>query len=907
VDQLPTGTVALCFTDIEASTQLLHSLGDVAYERVLDAHRQLLRESVARHGGFEVHTEGDGTFFVFDSAPHAVRACRRAQDAIAGYQWTDGLRVRVRMGIHLGDATRTSDGDYLGLAVHKAARVSAAAHGGQVLATEEVMRGSSGLSDIAFRDLGVFRLRGFDRATRLYDVCDRRGEATFPPPRAPSAEIHNLPPSRTTFVGRSDELVTLANLVTTTGLLTIVGPGGMGKTRLATEGGIRLADRFDQGVWFVPVATVSSGSELWEAVASSFGIVNSNEHTLEGSVIERLAVGPILVVLDNCEHVIEQCADLVSRCLSACPMLTVIATSREALLLPEENVLRVGSLSPESAIQLFSQRAAQSRPGLVIDASKLSLIASICSRLEYMPLALELAAAHIATTPLEGIAEGLSDTMATLDKTHRRGGDSRQQTLRKTIDWSYDLLPAEDRTTFRRLAAFRGGFTEAAAQTVDGATLDALFRLVGRSLVEVDPEARPPRYRLLEPIRQYAWGLLDAAEQQGLMHAHGAWVCGLAREASVQVWIDRARWQERLEAEFGNISAAIQWSLGAPGDQTALTIVGYLGIYWFTIGRGETLSWIAQALEPTDVPPKLRAGALLAGAAIAQLRPLEPWLGTVPEGEAPGFVRSAVWAKEATQIFRTIGSRRSLGWALFWLGRAQARFHGDESRAAIEEALVIFRELGDPLGITWCLEWTALFAEKDHRIEDAEADYEESLEIGVRTGFTHATGAALGSLGAIAALKGNYERGVELTAAAVEHYRKARDQWQLTGALRRHALAHASLGQLSTAADLLEEAIDLAIEYSLEGQLGYALGNVVLIVPDQMVKDVDSMFSAWPYVEAQLWPDPRMVKRAGDLTERYPEPGEPMTADRVRDAIATAKSVLQDIRLRATDAQMLAP
>jgi predicted ATPase/class 3 adenylate cyclase len=906
VDQLPTGSVAFCFTDIEASTQLLHGVGDVTYEQMLDTHRQLLRDAVARHDGFEIHTEGDGSFFVFNSATGAVLACRQAQEAIAEHPWTEEFPVRVRMGIHVGEGTRTSERDYVGLAVHMAARVSAAAHGGQVLATEEVMRVSGGLKDVAFDDLGLFRLRGFEKATRLFDVRDRVGGTTFPPPRAPSAVIHNLPASRTSFVGRNDELYALANLATTTGLITIVGPGGMGKTRLATEGGIRLADRFDQGVWFVPLANVSSGSRLWEAVASSFGIVNSTEHTLQEQVIERLAAGAMLIVLDNCEHLIDDCAEVVSCCLSACPRITVIATSREALLLPEENVLRVGSMSPESAIELFSQRAAQSRPGLIIDASKRSLVSKICSRLEYMPLALELAAARIATTGLEGILEGLSDSGVNLDKGRRRGGDTRQQTLRATIDWSYDLLPAEDRTTFRQLAAFRGGFVEAAAQTVAGATRETLYRLVDQSLVEVDPEARPPRYRLLEPIRQYAWGLLDEAEQEGLMHAHGAWVSGLAREASRGVWVDQATWQERLEAEFGNISAAIQWSLGAPGDQTALRIFGYLGIYWFTVGHGETLSWIAQALERTDVPPRLRAGALLAGAAVAQLRPLEPWQGTVPEGEAPGFVRSAAWASEAAQIFRTTGSRWSLGWALFWRGRALGRFHGDECRAAIEEALVIFRELDDPLGISWCLEWTANFAWKDDRIDDAEADFEESLEIGRRTGVTHATGAALSSLGAIAALKGNYERGAELTEAAVEHYRQARDRWQLTGALRRHALACASIGHLGKAADLLEEAIDLAIDYSLEDQLGYVLACVMLIVPDPMVEAVESLFSAWPYVESQLWPDPRMVKRASDLTERYPEPVGPMTTDSVRDAITVAKRVLEDIRLRASNAQMRA-
>jgi predicted ATPase len=760
-----------------------------------------------------VNTEGDGTFFAFDSAAGAVLACRQAQQALSLYRWAPDVCVRVRMGIHLGEAIATADDDYVGLAVHRAARVSAAAHGGQVLATEEVKRESAGVDGVALDDLGLYRLRGFDQAARLFDVRDPADTTAFPPPRVPAAVVHKLPLSRTSFVGRNDELRTLTNLMAAAGLITITGPGGMGKTRLATEASIRLAGRFDQGAWFVALAPVTSGAELWAAVAASLGIVNSAEHTLETKVLDRLASGEMLVVLDNCEHLVDACADMVARWLSECPRLTVLVTSREAMLLPEEHVLRVGSLTSDSAVQLFSQRAAQSRPGLIFGEPDRNLVADICARLEFMPLAVELAAAQAATTGLDAVVEGLSETLATFYVGQRRGGEARQQTLRATIDWSYELLSTEDRATFRRLAAFRGGFTESAADTVAGATRHALYRLVGQSLLEVDPGARPARYRLLEPIRQYAWGLMDVGELDDLMRAHGAWVVELAKEASGRVLVDQAYWQERLEAEYGNISAAIRWSLQRPGH-----------------------------------------------------------------------------------IFRTTGSTRSLGWALFWLGRAQRLFYRDECRAAMEEALAIFRELNDPLGLTWCLEWTAAFALDDNRIDAAEAAFEEALEIGRRTGITHAMGDALSNLGAIAARRGDYQRGVELTASAVDHYRRSRDRWQLVIALCRHSLASASSGHLEEAVAAVEESIDLAIEYRLDDQLGYALSHLALIVPDSFPDAVDALFSAHPYVYSQLLPDPQMRERARTLTERHGNPAEPITPGRVREAIEVARAVLADMR-----------
>jgi predicted ATPase/class 3 adenylate cyclase len=599
------------FTDIEGSTPLLARLGSESYQMVLEQHRGLIRQATRQHGGVEIGTEGDGMFFAFGSADEGVAACCEAQRALVGHLWPFEGAVRVRMGLHTGQATITRDGEYVGLAVHQAARVMTVAHGGQVLASRDVLAGLVVHGQVKFEDLGEFSVRDFEGATRLYQLCHDELPSSFPPPRAPSAAVHNLGAQRSSFVGRDEELDTLAGLLGSASLVTIVGPGGMGKTRFATEAGLRLAGRYPAGVWLVSLASLSDPRLLCSTVASALGVVDRSGRSVEETVIARLSRSATLLIVDNCEHLIDGCAGLVGRLLQTCPELTVLATSRERLDLGEEHVLRLSSLSDSAALALLTERAAQARRGFTVTAGNSEAVTEICRQLEGMPLALELAAARLAAFSPTQVAVLLADTLAVLD-VGRRDADARHRTLRAALDWSYQLLEDRERAAVRKLGVFRGGFTAGAAEEVAGASWELLDALVAQSLIEVDPDTDEPRYRLLEPIRQYTWGLADGPEREATQRRHAAWVVALASQASRQVRLGQALWSERLEAEQGNIEAAIEWSLASPGDESALRIVGYLGFYWFTAGYGQALAWIEQVLDGSDqAPSRLLAGALL--------------------------------------------------------------------------------------------------------------------------------------------------------------------------------------------------------------------------------------------------------------------------------------------------------
>ncbi len=790
--ELPSGEVTFCFTDIEASTPLLAQLGNDAYQEVLEIHRGLIRHAALPLGAEEVRTEGDGMFFVFRSADEAVVACCEAQRALLGHVWPPGASIRVRMGLHTGQGTVTPDRDYLGLDVHQAARVMTAAHGGQVLASGDVVARVADVDPVHFQDLGDFALRGLDRATRLHQLCHPELHSEFPPPRVPSAGVHNLGAQRTSFVGRDNELASLAKLLETPALVTIVGPGGMGKTRLAAEVGLRMVRHYPAGVWLVSLADLGDEHLLASSVASALGVLDRSPRGIEEAVIDRLSGAATLLIVDNCEHLIKGCAELLARWLKVCPELTILATSREHLGLAEEHVFRLSSLSETAAITLIAQRAAQARSGFAVTAANSAAISEICRRLDGMPLALELAAARLAAFSPAQVADRLAETLDVLDA-GRRGGDTRHWTLRAALDWSYELLDVKERDAIRRLAVFRGGFDAAAAEAVANASWDVLGNLVNQSLVEVDHDIDDPRFRLLEPVRQYAWSLANAPEQETTQLRHASWVVELAKQAGREVMLHPARWLERLEGEHPNIEAAVEWSLGRSDDQSALRIVGYLGYYWVMSGHGEAFGWIERALDRTNqASTRLRARGLLVGAMLLH-RPQEARSIRTVEQDSHLLLRSAAWAREAAEVFQETGPRGSVAWALFWEARALAQFDEASARTQIAEALQIFRDVNDPLGVCWCLARAAAFAKRDQRWADAEALYSESLELGRGTGVDHAVGDALSQLGKLAGRAGDHQRAVELTGEAVVHGH-AHDPWQLCISLSTFGLALYSAG-----------------------------------------------------------------------------------------------------------------
>ena len=861
-DTLPSGVVTFCFTEIADSSLLLARLGSETYRGVLEDHRVLLREAARSHGGIEVKTEGDGMLFAFHSADQAVVACCEAQRALLRHPWPTGAAVQVRMGLHTGEGTVTSDWDYLGRTVHQAARVMEVAHGGQVLVSSDVLVGLAQLDQIEFRNLGEFFWRGFEHATRLHQVCHPALPSNFPPPRAPSEGVHNLVVQRTSFVGRDDELGRLADLLRRASLVTIVGPGGIGKTRLAAEGGRRMVAQYPAGVWLVSLTGLSDERLLISTVATALDVSDRGGGGIEEAVIHRLSGAACLLIMDNCEHLLGACAELVARWMRACPELTVLATSREGLGLAEEHVFRLSSLSEAAAVTLLAQRAAQARVGFVITAANLQAMSEICRRLDGIPLALELAAARLASFSPAQVADRLADAVGVLDM-GRRDEDARHRTLRAAVDWSYQLLDVKGRATIRRLAVFRGGFSAAAAEEVADTRWEVLGNLVSQSLVEVDPDIEDPRFRLLEPVRQYAWSLASAVEREETQQRHAAWVVRLARQASTGVLLDHAQWAERLQAEHANIEAAIGWSLDKPDGTPALMIVGYLGYYWFSVGHFQAMGWIERALDRADqAPPRHRARALLAGATLLQLRQLDDRPRRIPETDSQGFQRSAVWARESSEIFREEGSRRGLAWALFWAARALYQFDEASARKSFAEALQLFRDLDDPLGVCWCLAWAAQHANRNGRWAEAEALCSECLQIGRATGVDYAVGSALVELGQIAVRAGDYRRALELTGEAVTHYRRVHDQWQLCVVLGALSHARYTTGDLKGSSAVLLEALDLAEVHGFYDRIVWIFRDVALLLPDDQYDLASRLWIQPPEGRVtESWPDPSLDRK----------------------------------------------
>ena len=518
---LPSGTVSFLFTEVEGSTRLWDESPDVM-THAMPRHDELLRDAVKSQGGFIVKNAGDGFHAVFATAHDAVTAAVAAQRSLLADDWNIAQTVRVRMGIHTGEA-EVRDGDYSGGAVNRAERLMSVAHGGQIVvsaATEEVLHDALP-EKYGFIDLGEHRLRDLGRTERLFQVAHPDLEREFAPLRTLDAFArNNLPRQATTFVGREAEIASLSELVCRSSLVTLTGVGGVGKTRLALQVAAELLPRFPDGVWFCELATASDEVLMFHAVADAVGARQREGMSMADSVVEYLRDREVLIVLDNCEHLLADAAWLASKLLQRCRGVRVLATSREGLGVAGEQLVALSSLSvPDAsadadaitaseAIQLFVDRAVAARAGFTLGPANLASAAEICRRLDGMPLAIELAAARVTAMSPAEIATKLDDRFRLLTG-GTRSRVQRHQTLRATVEWSYSLLDAKERSVFDRLGVFVGSFDAAAAETVvtDAETegwdaLQCLLSLVEKSmlLAEVTDEGTT-RYRLLETLR----------------------------------------------------------------------------------------------------------------------------------------------------------------------------------------------------------------------------------------------------------------------------------------------------------------------------------------------------------------------------------------------------------------------
>jgi predicted ATPase len=656
--ELPTGTVTLLFTDIEGSTRLLDDLGE-RYVDVLAEHHRLLREAFERHGGVEANTQGDGFFVVFSSATDAVAAAAEAQRNLAPGP------VRVRMGLHTGEPALTGEG-YVGIDVHRAARIGAAGHGGQIVVSETTRALLDGEFDL--RDLGEHRLKDLGVPVRLFQL----GRDEFPPLRSLSQA--RLPVEPVPLLGRKRELADLLRLLGSerARLVTLTGPGGIGKTSVAIAAAGELVESFE-GVALVELAAVREPTLVLPTIAEA----------LDAEVDAATHIGDreLLLVLDNLEQVVAAAGE-IAHLMLACPNLSVIATSREPLRIAGEREFPLRTLAEAPAVELFRQRAEAVLPGFTADYRRL---AEICRRLDSLPLAIELAAARVKVLPPGELLKRLEQRLPLLTSS-RRDLPERQQTLRATIEWSYDLCSADEQELFGRLAVFSGGFTLDAAEGVCDASLDTLASLLDKSLVRRDGD----RFSMLETIREFAVERLEeSGDEDELRRRHAAYLAELAEASQENLFGPEEKPpREQFRVEWDNVRAALTWAVDSGETELGLRLAGSLTMSWLDRNLAvEGERWLRTLLDaPGPVDDTVRGRALITAATVAGVR-----------GD---FDQAAAWGMDALEYFRTAGSESGLAWSLTTMAYLRLE-RGDLEQAAemLDEAEALQRRAGSSTGI----------------------------------------------------------------------------------------------------------------------------------------------------------------------------------------------------------------
>lgn len=713
---LPTGTVTFLFTDVAGSTHLLQHLGDEVGAQVLREHHRLLRAAVADAGGQELQDHGDGFLVVFQHARDAALATVAAQGALGAHPWPQAGRVRVRMALHTG-APVPIPGGYVGVDVHRAARICAAGWGGQVL-TSESTRGHlerEAPPGVTLRSLGPHRLKDLLRPESIYQVLHPDLPAEFPPLRSLERWSNNLPVQLTSFIGREQEIEDIKGLLPGHRLVVLTGAGGSGKTRLALQVAADLLEDFEDGVWLVELAGLADPALVPQSVSATLGLREQPGRSYVQTLEDHLCPRRFLLLLDNCEHLAQACATLADGLLHACPHLRILATSRETLGVAGETVWRVPSLPvPDTgealtaqqligrpAVRLFVERAAAAKPGFALTERNARSVARICRELDGIPLAIELAAARVRVLAVEQIAERLRDRFRLLVGGSRTALP-RQQTLLATLDWSYNLLDRLERAALRRLSVFAGGCSLDAAEAVcvDGdlasdQVLDLITRLVDKSLVVAETPDDQARYRLLETIRQYAGDRLrEAGEASAAGRRHRDVFLAVAEQAESDLWQAAQDVPLRhLEAERDNLRAALAWSTTDPaGPEGLVRLAGALWKFWELHGYfAEAQTWLEAALAQSR------------GAAAAQRAKVLSGLGTIAwvRGDYDG---ATARHQEGLHLYRALEDRRGEAFALNNLAAAAIE-RGEYATAVglFEQSLVLHRALADAYGVAGAL------------------------------------------------------------------------------------------------------------------------------------------------------------------------------------------------------------
>jgi len=781
---LPAGTVTFLFTDVEGSTRLLHELGD-EYAAVLAEHRRALRGAFAAHGGVEVDTQGDAFFVAFPSPAGAIAAAEEGRRAL------EESPIRVRIGIHTGAPTVTEEG-YVGLDVHKAARIAAAGHGGQIVVSGDTR---AQLGDaFVLADLGEHRVKDFDQPIPLFQL----GDETFPPLKTISNT--NLPRPASSFVGRARELEAVTELVRGgSRLVTLTGPGGSGKTRLSIEAAAALVPEFRAGVFWVGLAPLRDARLVTESIAEALGA--------KDGLASHIADRELLLLLDNLEQVVDAAPELAAL-VETCPNLHLMVTSREVLRVRGEVEYPVLPLADDDAVNLFCDRARVDADGTV---------AELCRALDDLPLAVELAAARAKVLSPAQILERLSQRLDLFKG--GRDADPRQQTLRATIAWSYDLLTEPERRLFDRLGVFAGGCTLEAAEEVAGTDLDTLQALVEKSLVRHTGD----RFWMLETIREYAVERLhESGASAETRRAHADHFLALAERAEPDLWGPRqGELLESLGREHANLRAVHAWAVGAGDSNRALRLVGALRTFWMKRGHlREGRRAAADALALSDARTRARAGALDTASNLATL-----------QGD---WAASTRWGTECRDLSLELGELGLAAHAVLQLARASlGKNDSDGARRLLEEGVALASAADDAptaaLG-RFNLGYLALSAGDLGR---ARNEIEAARAAFARIGDDYGVSRARAALGAVALHAGHADN-------AIPHLRES---LALSSALEdRDTLAWALqlTGVAVAASDAKRAATLLGAAEALRQTLGLGLEGVEQTLHERALNDIES-------------------------------------------------------------------
>jgi predicted ATPase/class 3 adenylate cyclase len=834
VAALPTGTVTFLFTDIEGSTTLLQRLGDRRYAEVLDEHRRILRDAFADGHGQEIDTQGDAFLVAFSRARDALATAVAAQRALTRHSWPDGASLRVRMGLHTGEPVTETRG-YVGLDLHRAARICAAGHGGQIVVSDAV----SGLaardlpSGVSLRDLGTHRLKDLKEPEHLFQVAHPDLAAAFPPPKSLDARPNNLPVQLTSFIGREREIAEVKRLLGAARLVTLTGSGGAGKTRLALQVAADVVESYPEGAWLAELAPIADPALVTKAVASAVNVPEQPGRGITETLVDALRSKAVLLVLDNCEHLLAACRDLAAALLRTCSQVRILATSREGLGVPGETLWRVPSLSipedirhlpaPEElvlydAVHLFVDRAVATAPAFTVTSKNASAVAQVCQRLDGIPLAIELAAARVKVLAVEQIAARLDDRFRLLT-----GGSPialpRHQTLRAAIDWSYNLLSESERVLLRRLSVFAGGWTLEAAETVSAggavdvaSILDVLTSLVEKSLVLAETHHGEARHELLETVRQYARErLVEAGEVADVRSQHRDWYLALAEQAAPGLQgLEQANLFERLETELDNFRAALDWSLTEDGRTDAgMRLSVALWEFWRTRDHhGEGSSWLERALaHDSTASTSVRAKALSAAGSLAR-----------SQGD---YERASALVEESLVVFRQLGDKLGVARALVTLGNITMSMgrHLEKAESLITESLTYCREAEGKKEIPRVLNQLGEVARSRGDYAAARSFYEESLAMAREVAGKRSIATTLHNLAAVELAQGDHRKGEALLRESLDVCRELKHREGIALALVGFAgvaimKGHQDRGaRLLGATDVLLSTLGIRLDY----------------------------------------------------------------------------------------------